>query len=98
MEQRDSEVFFEQADLATQRCLGNSQRGGRPGDRAFFRDAQEVLEPVSIHRHYIYQPYKIGMTHFPNWYYLLAPMSPYRRRCECGLVKRCRLGLAGESR
>src|SRR5262249_34188033 len=87
VKQRDSQVFLEQADLAAQRGLSDSQRGGRPGDRALFGDAQKVLEPVGVHRLHIYQPYKIGMSDSPNWYYLMGPMRPYRRHCEDGVEK-----------
>ena len=95
MEQGDAEVFFQQPDLATQCRLGNSQHSGSPSDRAFFCDTQEVFEPVGIHRFHIYPPYKISMTGFPNWYYLVPPIPPYRRQCEAEVVMRCRPGLAG---
>jgi len=49
LKEDDTEVFLEQADLATQRGLGDAEHRGRLGDRALLGDAQEVLEPVGIH-------------------------------------------------
>ena len=51
--------------------------------------AREIEPSSAIRRKYlsrcvsidfkIYQSYKIGMTDFPNWYYLIVSIRPYRR-------------------